>query len=196
MYMGINLKWTIRTYRWSGSNFVSKGATRHQQKFLPTWPSKKIQYKIHEKIDSEVFWLHECCLVPSGPPLWCMPEKFRYNPSTHFFTSGQHYPLQPSKIPCEFFVHSHLLALGLASNYPNVNPKCQLQAWWSNEWFLFQHNTGKLLKCELLLMLVAKLQQRNRNILPLISTLLSVHLSSLSLSLTLHKPFITNPVIR
>ncbi len=59
----------------------------------------------------------------------------------------------------------------LASNYPNVNPKCELQAWWSNEWFLFQHNTAKLLKCELLLMLIAKLQQRNPKILALISTL-------------------------
>jgi hypothetical protein len=75
------------------------------------WPSKKIQYKIQEKIDSEVYWSHGCCLIPSGPPFLCMPEKFHYNASTHFFTSGQHYPLQPSKIPCEFFVHCRLLAL-------------------------------------------------------------------------------------
>jgi len=162
----------------------AKGATWHPQKLLPTSPSKKIQYKIQEKIDSEVFWLHGCCLIPSGPPLWCMPEKFHYNPSTHFFTSGQHYPLQPSKLPCEFFVHSHLLSSVLASNYPNVNSKWELQAWWINKWFLFQQNTAKLLECELLLMLVAKLQQRNPKILPLIFTLLSVHLPSLSLSLS------------
>jgi hypothetical protein len=50
---------------------------------------------------------------------------------------------------------------------------------------LFQQNTAKLLQCELLLMLVAKLQQRYPKIIPLISILLFVHLSSLSLSLFL-----------
>jgi hypothetical protein len=73
---------------------------------------------------------------------WVLPNSIRptslmyawkipYNPITHFFTSGQHYPLQPSKIPCEFLVHSHLLASVLASNYPNVHPKYELQAWWN-----------------------------------------------------------------
>ncbi len=175
---------------------MSKESNKAPAKVPSNLAFKKNQYKIQEKIDSEVFWLHGCCLIPSGPPLWCMLEKFHYNPSTHFFTSGQHYPLQPSKIPCEFLVHSHLLASVLPSNYPNVNPKCELHAWWTNEWFIFQHNNiAKLLKCELLVMLVAKLQPRNPKILPLISTLLSVHLSSLSLSHALHMPFITNPVI-
>ncbi len=111
----------------------TKGATRHLQKFLPTWSSKKIQYKNTRKDWIWSFLVAWVLPIPSGPPLWCMPEKFHYNPGTHFFTSGQYYPLQPSKIPCEFLVHSHLLALVLASNYPNVNPKCELQAWWTNE---------------------------------------------------------------
>ncbi len=76
---------------------------------------------------------------------WKIPLQ-SHHPFLHF---SQHYPLQPSKIPCEYFIHSCLLASVLASNYPNVNPKCELQAWWTNEWFLFQWATAKLIECEL-----------------------------------------------
>jgi len=156
---------------------VSKGGHKAPAKVPSNLAFQKYSIQNTRKDWLRSFLVHGCYLIPTGPPLWCMPEKIHYNPNTH-------YPFQLSKIPCEFFVDSRLLASVLVSNYPNVNPKCELQAWWTKEWFLFQHNTAKLLKCELLLMLVAKLQQRNPKILPLISTLLSVHLSSLSLSLS------------
>jgi hypothetical protein len=121
-------------YSWSGSNFVSKGGDKAPTKVLSNLAFQKNSIQNTKRNWLWSFLVAWVLPIPSGPPLWCMPEKkFHYNPSTHFFTSGQYYPLQPRKIPCEFLVHSHLLASVLASNYPNVNPKCELQAWWTNE---------------------------------------------------------------